>query len=167
MRLQRQIFLLAKGEDMDLKKLGSKRVVTVTADTSLEDAARLMRENHVGDVVIVESKGSKKIPIGILTDRDIVMATIALGAPAAPLATGDIMTSDLVTIKEDESLNHLIDLMKEKGVKRVPIVGKDCDLLGIIALEDVMALLTKELAALAEVGKRQKEVEFQRRQKFA
>ncbi len=152
---------------MDLKKLGSKRVVTVTADTSLEDAARLMRENHVGDVVIVESKGSKKIPIGILTDRDIVMATIALGAPAAPLATGDIMTSDLVTIKEDESLNHLIDLMKEKGVKRVPIVGKDCDLLGIIALEDVMALLTKELAALAEVGKRQKEVEFQRRQKFA
>jgi CBS domain-containing protein len=151
---------------MNLKTLGQKYVVTVTTETSLEDTARLMRENHVGDVVVVELKGDRKLPVGILTDRDIVMATIALGAPVKPLAAGDIMTTNIVTVKENESLNNLIDLMKEKGVKRVPIVNQERGIVGIIALDDVMALLSRELAALAEVGKRQKEVELQRRQKF-
>ncbi len=152
---------------MNLKNLGQKYVVTVTTETSLEDTARLMRENHVGDVVVVEKKGDRKLPVGILTDRDIVMATIALGAPVTPLAAGDIMTTDIVTVGENESLNNLIDLMKERGVKRVPIVNSERGLVGIIALEDVMALLSRELAALAEVGRRQKEVELQRRRKFA
>lgn len=152
---------------MNLKSLGQKYVVTVTTETSLEDAARLMRENHVGDVVVVDQKGNGKVPVGILTDRDIVMATIALGAPVEPLAAGDVMTTGIVTVREDESLNSLIDLMKENGVKRVPIVNKERALVGIISVEDVVALLSLELAALADVSKRQKEMELQRRRKFA
>lgn len=152
---------------MDLKKIGNQRVVTVLADTPLEDAARLMRENHVGDVVVVKSKNGKAVPIGILTDRDIVMATIALGAPVSPLTAGDLMTTELVTIQEGQSLIQLIDLMKKRGVKRVPLVGKDHELVGIIALEDVMNLLAGELSALAEVANRQKQMELHRRQKLA
>ena len=152
---------------MNLKNLGQKYVVTVTPETNLEDASRLMRENHVGDVVVVEVKAGRKVPVGILTDRDIVLATIAVGAPAKPFVAGDIMTKNIVTVKEDESLNNLIDLMKEKGVKRVPIVNRERGLIGIIALEDIIGLLSRELNALAEVVKRQKEIELQRRPKLA
>lgn len=152
---------------MDLKKIGRMRVVTVTPETSLADAARLMREYHVGDVVVVEQKGGKNVPVGVLTDRDIVLATIAIGAATDALAAGDIMTSDLATVPEDSSLTQVIELMKERGVKRVPLLGEGGELAGIVALEDVTRFLARELSALAEVSQRQKEVETERRRKFA
>ena len=67
---------------MFLLKFGE---ISVLAETSLEDASRLMRENHVGDVVVIEPRGDRRVPIGMLTDRDIVLATIAIGAPVAAL----------------------------------------------------------------------------------
>ena len=152
---------------MNLSKLGNKRVVTVTKDMALEEAARLMREYHVGDVVVVEKRGEWKVPIGMLTDRDIVMATTAFGVSPTKLAAGDLMTTNIVTAKEHDSLTHVIKLMKEHGVKRVPLVGTQHEVVGIVALDDVMALLASELSALAEVGKKQTQVESQRRVKFA
>jgi len=151
---------------MKLHKIGTTKVVSIPREVSLEDAARLMRENHVGDVVVVDVRDGKKFPVGILTDRDIVMATIALGAPVAPMLVDDIMTTEIATIEESESLNSVIDLMKDRGVKRVPLVAKEGELVGIIALEDVMKLLASELSALAEVGERQKEIEFRKRRKL-
>jgi CBS domain-containing protein len=151
---------------MDLKQIGRKKVVTVTRDASLEQAARLMREAHVGDVVVVEHREGRKIPLGILTDRDIVMATLALGASPSALEAGDIMSAPLVTITENTSLIQVIKIMKEKGVKRVPILSEN-ELVGIVALEDLMRLLTSELSALAEVSGRQRTLEQGRRRKLA
>jgi CBS domain-containing protein len=152
---------------MDLKKIGNRRVISVLAETSLEDASRLMRENHVGDVVVIEPRGDRRVPIGMLTDRDIVLATIAIGAPVAALAAGDIMSSEVVMMPEDGSLSSAITLMKERGVRRIPLVGEGKDLRGILALEDVMSFLARELTALAEVSAREKEIETQRRRKLA
>ncbi len=152
---------------MKLSKIGQRKVVTITKETSLEDAARMMREHHVGNVVVVEGRNGRRFPQGILTDRDIVMATIALGAPASAFTAEEVMTSSLYTVAENESLESVIDLMKTKGVKRVPILGREEELVGIISLEDVMALLSTEISALAEVAKRQKEVEIDRRRKLA
>lgn len=149
---------------MDLKKVGHRKVLTVAKETSLEEAARGMREAHLGDVIVLNDR---KVPIGILTDRDIVMATIALGVDASALLVEDIMTAGLVTVKESDSLAQVIRLMKENGVKRVPIVGDEFQLLGVIALEDVLSLLAAELSALAEVSGRQRQFEVHRRRKIA
>ena len=148
---------------MDLEKIGKKKVVTILEQEGVGDAARLMRENHVGDIIVVEEHNHKMIPIGMVTDRDIVMATLAVGASPDPFTVGDVMTTNLVTVRENETLNHVIDLMKVHGIKRLPIIGKNQELLGIIAVEDIMSFLSSELSALSEVSQRQKEVEFQRR----
>jgi CBS domain-containing protein len=152
---------------MELLKIGRSQVVSVKPEATLEETARVMREHHVGDVVVAEERGNQRFPVGIMTDRDIVMATLALGAPTAPMLAEDLMTTDLVTVGEQESLVRVIELMKENGVKRVPILGKEKELVGIIALEDIMRLLSQEIAALTEVGRRQKEIEFDRRRKLA
>lgn len=152
---------------MEIVKLGQKYVVTILRGTSITDAARLMRENHVGDVIVVDLIGERKVPVGLITDRDIVMATVALSAELSPLSASDIMTDDLVSIHENESLSYLIDIMKRHGVKRVPIVNEAESLVGIVSLEDVMSLLASELGALAAVSKRQKEIELERRGRLA
>ncbi len=159
--------LAKEGEIMDLKKLGRRNVATVTKDSRLEDAARLMRDAHVGDVIVVEQRDGLRIPLGILTDRDIVLATIALGAAPAALEAGDIMSTSLITVNETDNLLNVITLMKEQGIKRIPIVGPENELMGIIALEDIMRLLTEELSALAEVSGRQRTLEMERRRKLA
>lgn len=152
---------------MKLQNIGTKHVVTVLQDTPIEEAARLMRDNHVGDVVVIEMRSGKKIPVGILTDRDVVVATVALGCPTKVLTAGDVMTPKLATIHEHESLVELIALMKKRGVKRVPITSVEQELVGVVTADDVIALLAKELVAISEVSKREQEIETERRRKYA
>jgi len=148
---------------MQLKEMGANQVITVAMETTLEEAARVMRDEHVGDVVVV----SDHKPRGILTDRDIVMTTIALGAPANPLTAGDLMSADLVTILETESVSTLVSLMKRNGVRRVPLVKETGELVGIVSVEDVMSYLARELTALSEISIRQREKERHRRRNVA
>lgn len=152
---------------MDLRKIGHIAPVTVMRMATLQDAAKIMRSEHVGDVLVVEEKGSQQFPVGIITDRDIVLATLALGIPTETVVVDEIMSTDLVVSSADESLIKIINLMKAHGVKRIPLLGKAQELVGLITIEDVMDLLSEELSALTEVARRQRDVEFQRRRKFA
>lgn len=151
---------------MDLAKIGKRTVVTVMKFSSVNDAAGIMRDSHVGDVVVVEFQGLLMIPVGMLTDRDIVMATTALGVDATKLLVEDIMTISPVSVHERESLTRVIELMKTQGVKRLPILGDSGELTGIVTLEDIMSLLASELSALAEVAQREKEVELETRRRL-
>jgi CBS domain-containing protein len=121
----------------------------------------------VGDVVVIDQKGNHSIPVGILTDRDMVVSTTALGASMEAFNAEDVMSTSLVSAGEDESLFRVISLMKEHGVKRVPLVGRDHELTGIVAIEDIMAALSDELSSLSEVASRQRQIENQRRRKIA
>ncbi len=152
---------------MDLKKIGRRNVVSISKESSVEAAAKVMRENHVGDVVVVDYELGREIPLGILTDRDIVVATVALGASTSALAVEDIMTTGLVTVNENDSVTHVIQTMRERGVKRLPIVGPEQELVGIVAVGDIIALLTAELSALVEVSQQQRKFEMQRRRRIA
>lgn len=152
---------------MDLREIGKRVIVKVTEDVSLTEAASLMRENHVGDVVVYRRRGGHNIPTGIVTDRDLVMATIALGAGTEGLAVGDLMTTNLATIPYDSEIGAVVKLMRERGVKRIPLVGEEGELLGIIALEDVAAYLARLAGDLAAVPGQQRTVELERRRKLA
>jgi CBS domain-containing protein len=107
-------------------------VETVDADASLADAARLMDERDIGDVVVVEG-GSVA---GIVTDRDITVRGTARGASPTETQVREVMSGDLVSLSPDQSVDDAIELMREKAVRRVPVVSNG-DLAGIVSLGDL------------------------------
>jgi CBS domain-containing protein len=115
--------------------------------TTLGGAARLMRDNHVGCLVVEQSDG-QNIVVGMLTDRDLVTAVIAPELEVNRFCVGDIMSTDLVTSREDDSLIDLMRTMRREGVRRIPVVGPQRELLGVVTLDDVLDVLAEELSLL-------------------
>ncbi len=129
----------------------------------LVEAARLMREQHVGCLVVVDEAGGLRRVAGLLTDRDIVVAVVARGVAPDTLRVGDVMSADPVTAREDESLIDLMRLMRAQGVRRVPVVGAQGELIGIATLDDVLAVLAEELGLLVAAIDREGQRERQQR----
>ncbi len=125
------------------------RVLTIAfRTTTMAGAARLMRENHVGCLVVVEEHGAERVVVGMLTDRDIVTAVVATDLDASVLCAEDVMSTDLLLAREDDSLIDLVRSMRRKGVRRVPVVGFSGELLGLVTLDDVLDVLVQELGLL-------------------
>lgn len=127
----------------------NRDVVIVGKDTQVLEAAQLMRSHHVGDLVVVEERAGKRIPVGIITDRDIVVEVIAKNVALDAVSIGDVMSFELVTARDEDEVLETIELMREKGVRRIPIVDKEGGLAGILAVDDLIELL-QEL--VADVG---------------
>jgi CBS domain-containing protein len=136
---------------MKLGQLCNRNPVVAYTDTSLVQAARLMRERHVGSLIIVVERLGQRLPVGMLTDRDIVVATVAQNLDPRSLSVGDIMSRELVTLAETASSEEALALMRERGVRRLPIVTERGALAGIVALDDLLAAMSAELSAVARV----------------
>ena len=149
---------------MGIGELAIRQVVVGSRETSVLDAAKLMRQYHVGDIVITDEADGKRLPVGIVTDRDIVLEVFAQGIDATKLTVGDIMTGDLLTVKEYEGVFQTIQLMRAKGARRAPVVDKDGALLGIISADDFIELLAEELSELARLVSREQKREAEIRQ---
>jgi len=136
---------------MKVREFFSPEVVVAEPGASLREAALLMRNAHVGALVVVETKNGVRRPVGILTDRDIVVAVIAVpGARPEGIHVGDAMSTGLALAREDEGVYEAVRRMSEHGVRRLPVIGADGALKGIVTLDDVMRVLGTELAQLAE-----------------
>jgi CBS domain-containing protein len=136
-----------------------REVVTATRDTTIQEAALLMRENHVGDLLVLDLvKGSRK-PVGIITDRDIVVAIVALGLDPAVLTAGDMMGAELETVLEDQGVFETIYQMRRAGIRRIPVVNKQGYLVGIISIDDLIQLLAEEMSELAKLISREQRKE--------
>jgi CBS domain-containing protein len=150
------------GERLTTGEICTREVTIAFRSTSLTGAARLMRENHVGSLIVVEETGGQRIVVGVLTDRDIVTAVIAPGLDPASLRVEDVMSTDLVTAREDDSLIDLMRIMRRKGVRRIPVVGGQGELVGVATLDDVLDVLSQELgllvAAIDSEGKRERQM---------
>lgn len=150
------------GERLNTGEICTRNVTVAFKDTTLPMAARLMRENHVGCLIVVEETGSQRTVVGLLTDRDIVTSVIAHGVDPATLNVGDVMNTNLVTAREDDSLIDLMRSMRQKGVRRIPVVGKQRELIGVVTLDDVLDILSQELgllvAAIETEGKRERQM---------
>ena len=130
---------------MNIGEFCNREVAIITAHESVLAAAKVMRQQHVGDVVVVEHKGGLTIPIGILTDRDIVLEVIAKDVSLDAVSTGDIMSRDLLLAKETDAVPNIVNQMRTKGVRRVPVVNEQGGLEGIFSLDDLLELLTEQL----------------------
>jgi CBS domain-containing protein len=142
---------------MRVGEVCNRDVVISDRNDLISDAAKLMRHHHVGDVVVVEERDGKYFPVGILTDRDLVVEILANEVAPEKLLIGDVMSFDLIYAKEDESLMDAIKRMRDKGIRRMPVVTNDGALAGIITRDDLLDLLAEQLADLvAMVGRGQR-----------
>jgi CBS domain-containing protein len=149
---------------MTTGKFCTRDTIVAQKDASIVEVAKLMRERHVGDIVIVSDEGGENVPVGIVTDRDLVVEIIAQELSPDDVAIGDIMSYELVTAREDDSLWDTIQQMRIKGVRRMPVVNARGGLAGIVTLDDVLELLADELSALGKtVGREQQRERGHRR----
>ena len=148
---------------MTTGKLCKRDVITIHRDATIRDAARLMRKHHVGCLVITEAKAGRTEPVGILTDRDIVMEVIAEDINLNEVSVGDIMSYALLKVSECDSIIETAQRMRARGVRRVPVVNDEGELIGIIALDDILELLSEELSMLAKLTSREAEQEQKKR----
>ena len=137
----------------------NREVVVVGEESSITEAAGIMREYHVGDVVICKAKYGKQYPIGIFTDRDIALEIVAKGTDPDSVSVGDAMSFELTTVTDDDDLMHVIGVMRDKGIRRVPVVDTDDALVGILTVDDILDLLSEVLVDLVHLVDRQRKRE--------
>ena len=136
---------------MKVAELCRHSVVTIRPSDELTTAAALMRERHVGYLVVVEpvSVDGSLRPAGILTDRDIVVSVIARQTDAASLRVGEVMTQNPVVVGDSESVEEAVSSMRRVGVRRLPVVGSRGQLVGVISIDDVLDALAGQLMNVA------------------
>jgi len=148
---------------MQVGEICTREVVCATAETTVAAAAKLMRQYHIGDVVVTRDERGRRIPRGIVTDRDLVLSVLATELNPTALTVGDIMGSDLITACETEDLFDAVQRMRNKGVRRMPIVQEDGTLVGIVSIDDVIEVLAEEMNQLAHLISREQLLEQQTR----
>jgi CBS domain-containing protein len=144
---------------MPVSEICNREVVIVHRDNTTLEAAQLMRQHHVGDVVVVEERDGARVPLGIVTDRDLVVEIMATGVDQTVITVGDIMMTGLATAKDDAGVYETIGYMRAKGVRRMPVVDNKGGLVGILTFDDLLELLAEEFLALSRVVKHEQEKE--------
>jgi CBS domain-containing protein len=137
---------------MTAGELCNRNVVVAPKTEMVVDAAKRMRVTHVGDVVVVDDRQGHRVPIGMVTDRDIVVSAVA-GDPdhINYLSLNDMMSEDLVTAREQDSIESALQCMQEHGVRRLPIVDANGALVGILTADDLWRHLTRQQGLLVEL----------------
>lgn len=155
--------LVARIEEiaMQINEICTLQTVSCKRETSVQEAAELMRHHHVGDLVVVEQPNGERIPVGIITDRDIVISVIALGLDPSSILAGDIMSPELMTAGENEDVYDAMERMRFKGIRRLPVVNQLGGLVGIVSLDDVLGYMAEEMTELARISTRQASQEKQ------
>jgi len=148
---------------LSINTLCNRDFVAVGRDDTVFKAATLMRQNHIGDVLVVEKVQDAVLPVGIVTDRDVVIEIIAPGLDPHVITVGDIMLPAIFTIEENAGIFDAIRLMADKGIRRLPVVKKDGGLTGIITLDDLLLLLAKEFCSFAKLLTREQQNETEKR----
>ena len=136
---------------MNVRDLYRRTVITVQSTDELMTAAQLMRQHHVGFLVVLDPPGpaGAQRVAGVITDRDLVVSVLARGADPRALRVEDVMTRDPVTVRERDSLTFALGQMRRLGVRRLPVLSDSGALAGIIALDDVVGQLARQLDDVA------------------
>ena len=148
---------------MNVGEICSRIVVVADSRTQVQEAAKLMRDHHIGALVVTEGGANARRPIGIVTDRDMVVEVLAADVDFRTLTVGDIMSEQPATIHETAGLFEVIALMRSGGVRRVVVVDANGHLLGIVAMDDLIPVLAEELSALGHAIRVEQRREAQKR----
>ncbi len=144
---------------LNVGHIASRIVVVAERETPILRVAQLMRDNHIGAVIIIEGEPPRNRPIGVITDRDLVVEVLALELDYRVFTAGDIMTSNPTTVCETDAVFDAFERMQRSAVRRLPVVDAEGRLVGIVAFDDLVELLAQEMGNLAQTvrhaGKRE------------
>ncbi|KWF23729.1 CBS domain-containing protein [Burkholderia pseudomultivorans] len=146
---------------MYIGSICTQPVESCTAECSAFELAGIMRHTHVGDVVVIEYRSGGAIPIGLVTDRNLVIEVMARGEDPAHVKAGQIMSRGLVVVSDADEIGVALDEMHRSGVRRLPVVDNGGSLAGIVTLDDIVRHLAELLGGVVKVGKLQ-QIERQR-----
>jgi len=136
---------------MNVGTLCSRYLITIAISAPLSEVARLMRESHVGAVVVTEGGIDHPRVVGIITDRDIVRSQLGRTADLSSLSAGETMTRDPLVLPEEESIDGAIAHLRARGVRRAPVVRADGTPVGLISVDDLLRHLAGKLSGLAGI----------------
>ncbi len=140
---------------MPIGEICNRDVVYISRDSTILEAAQLMRQHHVGDLVVAEDKAGLRVPVGMLTDRDLVIEVLAANIGTEAVNVGDIMSPELVTARDSDGVYETIQRMRGKGIRRIPVINHRGGLEGIVAVDDLLGLLAEEIMGLAKLVARE------------
>ena len=149
---------------MNAGEICNREVVIAYRDISVPEAAKLMREHHVGSLVVVVDRLSERVPVGILTDRDLALAVIAKEVDPRSVDVGEVMSTELFTVRESDAIPDVLRLMRERGVRRIPVLTHSGALAGIVTIDDVLDIVAEELGELVRAIARERVRETRVRQ---
>ena len=141
-------YLLIKGVVMKIGELCTRDTFIIQKDDNIVEAAKLMRVFNVGDLIVVTASQEGNTPIGIVTDRDIVVSVVADNADPQNVKVVEIMSKELVTGREDDGIYESIERMRTHGIRRLPVVDKEGYLAGILTVDDMLEFLGEEVSSL-------------------
>lgn len=148
---------------MNVGRICKRQIITLTARTDLLAAAELMREKHVGFLIVVEPEAQAQAqygrPVGVLTDRDIVISVVARGADPTLLTAGDVMNRELVMVDESDSVEQALRTMRRMGVRRLPVIGARGMLTGVLSLDDILDVLAAEIGEISGTVRNEQRIE--------
>lgn len=139
-----------------------RQVVVATRATPLVDIAKLMRKGHVGSVVIVDDLDARQ-PVGIVTDRDLVVEVIAPGLDARTITAADVMTASPAVTRRDDDALWALKVMRDRGIRRLPVVDEAGALCGIVSLDDLVEHVGVALGDIVQALGTERNVENWRR----
>jgi CBS domain-containing protein len=134
---------------MNIGDICTRDIAVAHRTASLREAAALMRERHVGTLVLTEDLGEGVQVLGVVTDRDIVLGAVARGADVTRTEVGQVATPKVAALPESASVGEAISAMKELGVRRLLVTGPDGRLSGVLSTDDLIGALGHEMAELA------------------
>ena len=149
---------------MSVGEYCNRDVVVIEKTESVREAIQLMRSNHVGDVVVVEMRENASIPLGILTDRDIVVEVLAEDVDLDAVHVGDVMSDQLLTMNQETKLLDAVKLMRVKGVRRLIVINEQGELLGILTVDDLLELVAEQLTDIVSLISNEMSHEIKSRQ---
>jgi CBS domain-containing protein len=140
---------------MLLKEFCTPEVACCGPATTVQTAAMLMRQRHTGDIVVVDDAEQDKIPIGVLTDRDIVIEVLAKDLDPSVTTVRSVLRTPVVIAHENENVSEALERMRVHGVRRLPVVTSSGQLAGIVTLDDILQRISADIAALVDVVSRE------------
>jgi len=148
---------------MRIADICTSNPIHIAASASVRDAASLMRHRHVGALVVLGTANGDRAPVGILTDRDIVVSLVVEGVDPDTLQVSDVMTREVATCGEDQDLFDAIGTMRRNGVRRLPVLDAAGELTGMVSADDIYGAIGAHLSELGQALTREQVREMQTR----
>jgi len=140
---------------MNVGNYSTRDIITTQKDCSIFEAARLMREHHVGSLIVVIDNQDEPGPVGIVTDRDIVIEVLAEGIMPDTVTVNDIMTPTPVVAREQDDIISVLNMMEERGVRRIPVMNVYDELTGILSTDDMLKFFHHGLGKIVGIYNRE------------